>query len=352
MRWPWWTNRFSSGVGEAGDSAAPAFSLDIFDISAPLLPVLEGTTVVELGEGSLNWETGRLLFPSQGSAVVLARESPVFSWWGPRILPHRRDVLVADAVIDILYYGPQDEEYRKGYRSLAVVFDFKSSDAKTVDFPAGLTVALDSASAAEGIVVVGCGDQIEDTRSPRAPRRHHAAILDLSAHGTPAWRKTIPLPGRLLAATEVDRRGFLAWTEVTDEQGSHSGLAVSACDLRRVFHIASLQDLGNLSPAIEGRRVFVGKTDSIIGHRLSDNARFDSLGSAPMAWTPESLRMIGGALCGISHARLVALPVSSFPAGLSEWICITETPDLKNLIRLPDKSFASPQGDYGVELFR
>lgn len=351
-RWPSWSHHGTPGVGAAGDSTAPTLSLDVYDVSDPLLPVLEGTTAVELGGKSLNWETGRLLFPSQGYAVVLARESPVFSWWGPRILPHRRDVLAADAVIDILYYGPQDEEYRKRYSSVAVVFDFKSSDAKTVDFPAGLAVALDSASAAEGIVVVGCGDQIEDTRSPRAPRRHHAAILDLSAPGTPAWRKTIPLPGRLLAATEVDRRGFLAWTEVTDEQGSHSGLAVSACDLRRVFHIASLEDLGHLSPAIEGRRVFVANTDSIIGHRLSDNATFDSLGSAPMAWTPDSMHLNGGALFGISHARLVTLPVSSFPAGLREWICTTETPDLKSLVRLPDGSYASPSGDYGVEIFR
>jgi hypothetical protein len=98
--------------------------------------------------------------------------------------------------------------------------------------------------------------------------------------------------------------------------------------------------------------VFLANTDAVVGQRLSDAAEFEPLGSAALAWTPESLLMIGGELCAASCFRLAALPVSSFPGGFREWIPGSGTPDLNKLIRLPDGSFASPQGDYGVELFR
>ena len=128
-------------------------------------------------------------------------------------------------------------------------------------------------------------------------------------------------------------------------------LAVSACDLREVFPIASLPDLGQVPPAISDRSVFVSGSDSVTGHRLMDAAKFQSLGSAALAWTPESLRLNGGELCAASYFRLAAIPVSSFPAASREWISDTGVLDLKNLIRLPDGSYAAPLGDYGVSCF-
>lgn len=352
QRFPWLVRMTDGAASTSSDSiSSSALALDLYDVSDPLSPLVVNSTRVELGSDSANWETSRMVFPAAGTVAVLARRSPIW-WWGgwlrPMPIAIDQPVQILPARISI---PPYDWEKVPDESSLAVVFRPSQSDAKTVELSADKTIALDTVEAADGVVVFGCGDRILDWSAPESRRGHHAGILDLANPSAPVLRDPISLPGRLLEVAELDRRGFLAWTEQAGSDGTLKGLAVGACDMREVFLVTSLANAGTVDPAIEGRGVFVFDSGNLQGFRLEDNGRFRSLGSVSLGFSPDALRVAGGHLCASTHNRLAATPVASFPGAPREWISGPGV-DLKNTLRLPDGSFASPSGDYGVEIFK
>ncbi len=353
-RFPWIFRSISGSASTSAVSASsPALALDIYDVANPLSPLPVGSTKVELGSDSANWETSRMVFPSPGTVAVLARRNPSWWWggWWPRPMPVRvGDVSprILPASVSIAAY---DWEKVPGESSLAVLFQPSLADATTLELPADKTIALDAVAAADGLVVFGCGDRISDWGSPESRRGHHAGILDLANPSAPVLREPLALPGRLLAVTELDRRGFLAWTQQAGSDGEPRGLSVGACDMREVYLVDSLANIGPMEPAIEGRRVFVSDSGKIQGFCLEDNGRFRSLGFVQPGFNPDAIRVTDSHLCAATYNRFAAIPVGSFPGTLREWISGPGV-ELKNTMGLPDGSFASPAGDYGVEVFK
>ena len=359
---PWWPRvreMLSAGgpTSGAGEDSTPALSLDIYDISAASAPAILGSTRIAMDRDFSSCETSGLLFPGNEKAVVIVRQSPGWNWWGMPV----EDKIVIDRGNSKPLPG------RAGYhgRAFAAVFDTASIHGEQIDFPSDRIIAVDVATAADGIVVIGTGEKLKQLESPSSPRTHFADILDLSNPSKPFFRKSLPLPGRLLAVTELDRRGFLAWTEEGGGRDAQRNLAVGATDFRNVFSVARLENVGHAAPAIEGRNVFVAKSKKITGHRLADTAEFNSLGDADLDWEPRLLRLCGEELCaGIGHRFanvFAAVPVSTFPVGLRSWnaglgsgffLPSLDTPELDRLIRLPEGAFVLPQGDYGAGVFR
>lgn len=349
---PWLVRPMAGAASTSAVSvSSPALALDVYDVSNPISPLLTGSTEVELGSDSANWETSRMVFPALGTVAVLARRSP-FWWWGGWVRPMPVAIDVSARILPAsVSIPPYDWEKVPEESSLAVVFQPLLANAKTVELPMDKTIALDAVAAADGVVVFGCGDRIGDWGAPESRRGHHAGILDLTNPSTPALRKSIALPGRLLAVTELDRRGFLAWTEQAASDGTLKGLTVGACDMREVFLVASLANAGTIDPAIDGRGVFVFDSGKLHGFRLEDSGRFRSLGSVPLGFSPDALRVKGGDLFASTYNRFAATSVVSFPGAPREW---TSGPgvDIKNTLQLPGGAFASPSGDYGVEIFK
>jgi hypothetical protein len=349
---PWLVRSMAGVASSSSDSvSSPALALDVYDVSNPLSPGFTGSTKVELGSDSANWETSRMVFPSSETVAVLARRSP-FWWWGGWLRPMP---VAIDAPARIqpasVSVPPYDWEKVPDESSLAVVFQPDLSDAKIVEIASDKTLALDTVAAADGVVVFGCGDRMVDWGVAEAKRGHYAGIIDLKNSSAPVLRAPIALPGRLLAVSELDRRGFLAWTEQAASDGTLRGLAVGACDMREVFLVTSLPNAGIVEPAIEGRGVFVFDSGKVQGFRLEDSGLFRSLGSVPLGFDPDALRVSGGHLCASTYNRFAATPVVSFPGTPREWISGPGV-DLKNTLRLSEGFFASPSGDYGIEVFK
>jgi hypothetical protein len=362
--WPWMPRvraALSSDGPPSGDGedVKPALSIDVYDISSASSPAILGSTRIEMESDFSNCETSGLLFPGNEKAVVIVRQSPTWNWW----LPGDDRVVIDHGVSSRLskrggYGGSHGSAY-------VAVFDTVSANAKTLDFPKDRIISVDVAAAADGIVVIGSGEKLKQQENPGVPRAHYAEILDLSNPTKPFFRKSLRLPGRLLAATELDRRGFLAWTEEGGKWDAQRNLAVGASDFQDVYAVAWLKDVGHVSPAIEGMNVFVAKSQKISGYRLADSAEFESFGGVSLDWEPRLLRLCGDELCaGIAHrfANIFAtVPVSSFPVGFRLWnaglgtgffLPRADTSELDYLIRLPDGGFALPQGDYGIGVFR
>ena len=352
QRFPWLVRPMAGVASTSSDTvSSPALALDVYDVSNPLSPLLTGSTRVELGSDSASWETSRMVFPSSETVAVLARRSP-FWWWGGWLRP--MPIAIDQPVQNLparVSMPPYDWEKVPEESSLAVVFQLLQLDAKTVELASDKTIALDTVSAADGVVVFGWGDRMADWGMPEAQRGHHVGILDLANPSAPTLRASIVLPGRLLAVTDLDRRGFLTWTEQAASDGTLKGLAVGASDMREVFLVTSLANAGTVDPAIEGRGVFVFDSGKVQGFRLEDSGRFRSLGSVSLGFSPDSLRVTGGQLCGSTYNRFAATALSSFPSTPRVWSSSTGV-DLKKLFPLPDNSYASPAGDYGVEVFK
>lgn len=352
QRFPWLV-RAPAGVASTSDTSvsSPALALDVYDVSNPLSPLLTGSTEVELGSDSANWETSRMVFPASGTIAVLARRSP-FWWWGGWLRPMPVAIDVPARILPAsVSIPPYDWEKAPDESSLVVVFQPLLADAKTVELPMDKAIALDTVAAADGVVVFGCGDRIADGGAPESRRGHHAVVLDLKNPSAPVLRESIALPGRLLAVTELDRRGFLAWSEQAGSDGILRGLVVGACDMREVFIVSSLANAGTVDPAIDGRGVFVFDSGKLHGFRLEDSSRFRPLGSVPLGFSPDALSVNEGDLCASTYNRFAATPARYFPGTPREWFSGSGV-DLKNTHRLPGGSFASPSGDYGVEIFK
>jgi hypothetical protein len=230
-----------------------------------------------------------------------------------------------------------------------------------LDFRKTATISPETAAAADGIVVVGAGDSIKHSDKPNSSRGHHAEILDLSNPAKPFFRKSLSLPGKLLAVSELDRRGFLAWTEEALEQDYRRNLVVGATNLRDYFEVSRIEDIDYGPMVVGGKNVFLAKSTNLQGYRLDEAAVFLSLGSASLDWSPRNLRLLDGDLCAFIDRRFAAVPVSSFPAGWRSWNTglgygyfwnYGNFAELENLLRLPDGDYAVPQGDYGVEVFK
>jgi hypothetical protein len=323
-------------------ASTSTLTLEIFDVTDPLAPKMLRAISVTPGNDSAQWETSPLLFPLNDTAVVLARQRAFYPWWGwIRPLPAIMDSLANDQAKMSLpawhHWTPPQESAR------LLIFDPAGGTTATVEIPDDKTLSLEGA-AAEGLVVFGMGEQLEDWSQPESKRAHHAGVLDVSDPAKPVLRNSIALPGRLVAISELDARGFLAWTE----SGS---VSVSACDFQNAYLVSTLPGSNARAVAVHGRSAFVANQTGISGYRLEDNAAFSQSGTATLGWPPDSLRVLDGQLCAATYNRFAAVPTTSFPNGLRQWDTATGF-DLQKLISPVTGQFAAPAGDYGVEVFK
>jgi hypothetical protein len=340
----------SSSASDQVD-AIPSLTLEFYDLSNPLSPVLSGSISVELSSGSRTWETSRMLFPATGVVAVVARQSPFWRWGGwlrPMPLVADENAKILSASVAIPY---DDLDWSVAESQLVAVFQPDLLDAKTVELPQDKIVALDSVKAADGIVVFGLGDKLTATSSPDSKRSHYAGILDLTSPSAPALRDPVSLPGRLVGVADLDRRGFLAWTESLGSDGNREGFAISASDMKETFMITTLTASGFNESAFDGRGIFVSNASQIKGYQLQDSGNFKSIGSMDLGFSPDTLCVVEDDIYATSSNRFAAMPLTSFPDKSRVWNVATWV-DSSKILSLQDKSYLSPSGDYGVEIFK
>ena len=345
-----WMPFLRSFVSTQNVPTNPKLHLDVFDITSSPAPFLAGTSAVDLGSEQRNLETGRILFPSGNSAVVLARSTP-FYWFRPtKPIP----MPVADARIAFsspsimlpMEWAPEPE----AEPAIAAVFDTAIFTATTLALDSQKTIDIGTAIAGDGIVLYACGDKLSSSLDPKAPRNHCAGLLDVSNPASPLALSPVSLSGRLLAATDLDKRGFLAWTENLSSKGEANGLDLNASDLKTSCLVSSLTipNLGKV--AAMGRKLYAISGKQIRAYEVPDSGIPKPSGTMPLDWTAESIRVLRSDLLVGGGENLLRAPLDGFPATALEFQA-DQGFNLDSLETIPSAIFA-PSGEYGVDLLK
>lgn len=321
----------------------PKLHLDVYDITSSAAPVLAGTSAVDLGSEQRNLETGRILFSSGNSAVVLARSTP-FYWISPRPTPmiDAQVAISAPAVMPPWDWSPEPEP------AIAAVFVNTNFTATTIPLDQQKTIDIGTAIAGDGIVLYACGDKLSSLMDPKAPRNHYAGLLDVSNPVSPLKLEPVSLPGRLLAATDLDKRGFLAWTENLSSKGEVNGLDLNASDLKTSYLVSSLTipNLGKV--AAMGRKLYAISAKQIREYEVPDTGIPRLNGTMPLDWTAESIRILRGDILVGGGESLLRASMAGFPSSALE-LQVDQGFDLDSVETTPSSIFA-PAGEYGIDL--
>jgi hypothetical protein len=334
-------------------STLPALAVDVYDVSK--LPALAplGTSKIELPANETAWSTSRLLFPSDNLPVLVTQPHPGFIWRGVRLDAPQPVALASKVAASALPWWDGWWKPKITQSARAVVFNFANPAAPTPSGSISLTekeaVNLKNIYAAAGVVVYGFGreagvDISEDLQS----HSHRLGILDLQNPASPVLRPSIDLPGRLAAASDISREGFLVWTDAWNSTTQSMELQVSACDLSDVYKITTLARPGAFT--ILNRDIFIAGPSAIKRHRLSDAGTFQTTAELPLDWSPSQLILTNETLLGSDNSHALAVPLAAFPADAIEW----ETDralDLQSVAMPSNGELLAPAGENGVDRF-
>ena len=343
-----------SNASSSNDNTAPALAVDVYDVSKLPALTLLGTAKAELPGNDASWETSRLLFPSDDSAVLISQPRPGFVWHGidlPR--PMASASKMAVAVADAMPWWEGWWKPKVTQPARALVFDLKNPAAPSVAAPISITEkeAVDTinATAASGLVVFGFGREGgKDISADLQSHAHRLGILDVQNPAAPILRPSIDLPGRFAAASDLSRDGFLVWTDAWNEKAGAMELQVSACDLADVFKVTALALPGTF--AVWNRDILFADVSGIKRHRLNDAGLLEKIAELPLDWTPSNVSLANENLLASDALHVLSVPLASFPVSSLEW----ETDralNLQTIVAAPNGDLFAPAGDNGVDRF-
>ena len=346
------------GASSTDDGAKPALAVDVYDVSKLPVLTLLGSSVAELPGNEACWETSRLMIPTDDAAVLLMQPRPDFIWCGIGVdVPQPVAMASSSAAIVAceLPFRWWDGWWKPKVTqpACALVFDFKNPLMPTVSAPIPITekeaVNINSVYAGSGFVVFGFGRESGKDISESLQRHaHRLGILDIQ-NSTPVLRSSIDLPGRLAAASDITRDGFLVWTDAWNETSKVMELQVSACDLTDVYKVTTIAGPGVF--AVLNRDILSSDSFVIKRHRLSDAGLLEKISELTLDWKPSSVSVATGLnLLAGDSTHVVSVLLSSFPSSPVEW----ETDralNLNSIIRTSGGEILSPAGVNGVDRF-
>ena len=363
--WMYWA-RF---MGDEG-SQANQLILDIYDASAAPALNLLGTCSVNPKSGA-QLVGDRLLWP-QPNRPAVAISYQYSHWFGmypmdiampmavmaePKpVFSSKRGFL---ATANSLKNKPSVKPYQIQPYWLPreapqlLVFDVSLPEAPVAQTPVDLgpsgSMLNNACDAADGLVVAGItrwrdGDSDPWLDSDQAYQS--ASVIKVASSGTPVARPLIDLPGELFAISELDAKGFLAFTRTVDSQGAKT-VQVSASDGIDAFLVASLAEPADAISAVGGRRVFTTVADGVERYLLGSAGTWIREPALKIGWQPSRLRWTQGIIAGTKWDSIFAAGAEDEAA--KAWDFPTWTFDLGRVSVAADGDLLVPFGDYGAE---
>lgn len=356
-------------MGDEG-SQANQLILDIYDASAAPALNLLGTCSVNPKSGA-QLVGDRLLWPQPNRPAVAI--SYQYSYWfgrypvdvampmavmaepKPAFSSKREFSAIVNSLKNKLSVKPyQIQPYwlpREAPQLL--VFDVSLPEAPVAQTPVNLgpsgSMLNNACDAADGSVVAGItrwrdGDSGPWLDSDQAYQS--VSVIKVASSGTPIARPLIDLPGELFAISELDAKGFLAFTRTVDGQGAKT-VQVSASDGIDAFLVASLAEPANAISAVGGRRVYIAAADGVEKHLLGNAGTWIREPALKIGWQPSDLRWTEGTLTGTKWDSIFAAGAEDEAAKV--WDFPTWTFDLGRVSVAADGDLLVPFGDYGTE---
>jgi hypothetical protein len=324
--------------------------LDVYDGSA--LPVLSrlGSVSTKIPAG-MNLAGSGLLWPQpQRPAVVLDAQSS-FWYWDRPIVIGEPVVLAAQADLEVIMPPTRFPFWRPRTAPRVLAFDVAEPAAPAVAESVMVgtveTVPNGIYAAAHGRLVVGARDWKNEATGKAFPVGKIAQsvhVVEVPAVGTPIARPGIDLPGELVAVSELDADGFLAFTRSLNAEETPT-LKVSACDGFDAFEVTSLAVNPTRFVTAGGRKVFVTKSGAVESHQLTDEGVFVPEPEIKIGWTAQQLRWSNGVLLGVKGNQLFA----SEAGRVSKWKFPTWGIDFDQVSIAEDGDLLVPFGEYGAE---
>ena len=351
-------------MGDGGNQANQLI-LDIYDASAAPALTLLGTCSVNPKSGA-QLVGDRLLWPQPSRPAVAI--SYQYSYWFGR---YPIDVVMPMAVmaepapvfsskkgfsatVNSSKIKPSVQPYwlpREAPQLL--VFDVSLPEAPVAQTPVDLgpsgSMLNNACDAAGGLVVAGItrwrdGDTGPWLDSDQAYQS--VSVIKVANAGTPVARPLIDLPGELFAVSELDAKGFLAFTRTIDSQGVKT-VQVSASDGFDAFLVASLAEPADAISAVGGRRIYTTFADGVQRRLLGDAGTWTKEPDLKIGWQPSDLRWTQGTLVGTKWDSIFAAGAGDEAATV--WDFPTWTFDLSKVSIAADGDLLVPFGDYGAE---
>ncbi len=280
-------------------STSTQLVLDVYDGTA--LPDLTLLGSCAQSVDNSGWPTvSDILWPRWNRpCVVLNSRWPIY-WYG--------DVITAGTAKMDSIYPPLGGE--GGSKPQLLVFDVTHQKNPSVEKPVSFgnpSASLNQVNAAGGgLVVVGSSRTTDVTSTGDThfyPTRNAAHVLEVGPSGPAIVRSAIDLPGTLFAVTELDQKGFLAFTRSMSSEKA-ANIQVSASDGFDAFLVASHDVEAKAAVAAGGRRLFVTSESGVSRFTLADDKSWTAEKGLDLGWRPSALRFVAGRILGV-HAKTI-----------------------------------------------
>jgi hypothetical protein len=231
-----------------------------------------------------------------------------------------------------------------------IVFDVSDPSApsagKAIDFASEGSRLNGASEAANGLVVTGVSHSYNPATKiwlQNSGAYQSAQVIDVPVSGDPVMRSLIDVPGKLVAVSELDDKGFLAFTN-----GNDAGeLQVSASDGYDAFLVSTLSIPQYAPCAVDGRRVYVASGNNLLRNSLSDDGLFVAEESLDVGWNPYSLKTVNGIIVGSGGTSILATKSGSNE--IKTWQFPTWNVYADRAEVAADGDLLVPLGQYGME---
>ena len=319
---------FASTIGDTGRK----LRFDIYDASSLPAIRLLASCVKSIG-GDRILSGNEILWPDKDRACFLIEDGG-WPWMPWATTGFEKSALVREWPTRQRGKGPE-----------LLTVDLSRPESPAFGEPIALGSAgtsLTGASAArDGLLVVGTSDLSQIQLGKPGETRFHARVLSFSRNGVPQPRPAIDLPGPLFGVTELNRNGFLAFSQSADS------VQISACDGYDAYLVDQTPVRRNGLLAVSGRRLFVGGKTGVASHLLLESGTLVAGKPITTGWSPAFLRCVDGVLLATDWSRLFAADVSGAAAGQWKFPGWSLRPEF--IAVAADGDLLVPFGDYGAE---
>jgi hypothetical protein len=324
--------------------------LDIYDVSSLPTMTLVGSVAVPSGNSGSQLSSARFLWPRENRPAILM-ESGFSYWYGSYVMPAPVAANIDGSPATVSLDTVNDKPYWiTNTRPQLLVFDVTNpstpSAGMPIDFgPEGSR--LNGASAAgNGLLVTGVSHACNPTTKrwlQNYSAYQSAQVIDVPVSGDPVMRSLMDLPAELLAVSELDSNGFLAFS-VRQDAGE---LQVSASDGYDAFLVSTLSIPQYAPCAVDGRRVYVASGNNLLRNSLSDDGLFVAEESLDVGWNPYSLKAVNGTIVGSGGTSILATKSGSNE--IKTWQFPTWNVYADRAEVAADGDLLVPLGQYGME---
>ena len=330
--------------------------LDVYDVSNLPTMTLVGSVAVPSANNDNQLSSARFLWPHENRPVIFM--NPGFSyryWYGGYAIAEPIAVDInTDGTVVKATTSPKMASIKPYWISDAkpqlIVFDVSNPSApsvgKAIDFASEGSRLNGASEAASGLVVAGVShsyNPVSRAWLQSGGTYQSAQVIDVPVSGDPVARPLIDLPGELLAVSELDAQGFLAFSARKDI----GELQVSASDGYDAFLVGTLKIPEYAPCAVDGRKVYVASDNSLLRNYLADDGSFVAEESLNVGWYPYSLKAVNGTIVGSGGTSILA--TKSGTNEISTWQFPTWSVYADKVGMAADGDLLVPLGQYGME---